>query len=71
MFNITDGEAMLMMQNAEDRRFAARQINIANDHIGGLNAELVATRRELAAVRAELAREKAKRHAAEARLRRH
>lgn len=71
MFSITDGEAMLMMQRAEDRAYAAGQINIANAHIRRVNTALAQARRELEEVRAELAREKAKRHAAEARLRRH
>ena len=71
MFNVTDTEAMLLMQRAEDRAYAADQINIANAHIRRVNAALAAARSELAEAKAELAREKAKRHAAEARLRRH
>ena len=71
MFNVTDAEAMLLMQNAEDRRFAARQINIGNQNSRRLKAALDATRRELAEVKLELAREKAKRHAAEFAARRH
>lgn len=71
MFQITDGEAMLLMQRAEDRAHAAGQIDIANAHIRRVNSALANARAEIDDLRAELAREKAKRHAAEARLRRH
>jgi hypothetical protein len=71
MFNLTDAETLLIMQNAEDRQFAARQINIGNANVRRLSAELAAARRELVEVKAELAREKAKRHAAEFAARRH
>jgi hypothetical protein len=71
MFNLSDAEALLIMQNREDRAFAARQINVGNANVRRLNSALAEARTELAAVRAELAREKARRHAAEFAARRH
>jgi hypothetical protein len=60
----SDAEVLLVMQNSEDRAFAAGQINVANREIRRLRAEL-------AAVTAELKTEKARRHAAEFAARRH
>jgi hypothetical protein len=44
---ITDAECMLLMQNGQDRRYAAQQINLANQEIRRLRSLLAHAEAEL------------------------
>lgn len=61
----TDGEALLMMQNSEDRSFAARQINLANAELRRLRSLLAHTQAELDDAQEDLKAERAARMLAE------
>lgn len=45
---LTDTEAMLMMQSGQDRRYAAQQITLANNEIRRLRSLLAQSQAELA-----------------------
>lgn len=68
---ITDTEAMLMMQSNSDRRYAAQQINIANAEIRRLAGLLRDARADLADAEEELSVERMARRLAEEQLKRH
>ena len=46
--SFTDSEALLIMQNGQDRAYAAREINKANEEIRRLRRELAKTKGALA-----------------------
>lgn len=61
----TDAEALLMMQNAEDRNFARAQILKGNACIKALQGALADAYAEIENLKTQLKREKGLRHAAE------
>lgn len=63
--NLSDTECMLMMQNSQDRSFAAREITKANAEIRRLAGLLRDARADLEEAEAELKTERAARLLAE------
>lgn len=66
----TDTEVMLAMQNGQDRRYAAQQINLANAEIRRLRSLLAHAQAELEDTQEELSVERMARRLAEDQLNR-
>ena len=66
--NLTDGEAILMIQNRQDRNFASRQIKLANGEIRRLRSLLAHAQAELEDAQEELKTDRAARLLAEYQL---
>lgn len=67
----TDGEAVLMIHNRQDRAYATQQINLANAEIRRLRSLLAHANAELEDAQEELSVERLARQLAEDQLKRH